>query len=42
MNELNLPKSAQPKAKQTLHAIWQAEAQADAEQALIYSLRRMN
>jgi putative transposase len=34
MNVLNcLPKSAQPKAKQALHAIWQAETQADAEKA---------
>jgi len=28
-----LPKSAQPKAKQALRAIWQAETQADAEKA---------
>ena len=28
-----LPKSAQPKAKQALHNIWQAETQADAERA---------
>ena len=34
MNVLNcLPKSAQPKAKQALHAIWQAETKADAEKA---------
>jgi transposase-like protein len=34
MNVLNcLPKSAQPKAKQALHNIWQAEARADAEKA---------
>jgi len=34
MNVLNcLPKSAQPKAKQALHAIWQAETKVDAEQA---------
>ena len=34
MNVLNcLPKSAQAKAKQALHAIWQAETQADAEKA---------
>ena len=34
MNILNcLPKSAQPKAKQSLHNIWQAETQADAEKA---------
>jgi len=34
MNVLNcLPKSAQPKAKQALHAIWQAETKADADQA---------
>jgi transposase-like protein len=34
MNVLNgLPKSAQPKAKQALHAIWQAETRADAEKA---------
>ena len=34
MNVLNcLPKSAQPKAKQALHNIWQAETQADAEKA---------
>jgi len=34
MNVLNcLPKSAQPKAKQALHGIWQAETQADAEKA---------
>ena len=34
MNALNcLPKSAQPKAKQALHNIWQAETQADAEKA---------
>jgi len=34
MNVLNcLPKSAQPKAKQALHTIWQAETQADAEKA---------
>lgn len=33
-NVLNgLPKSAQAKAKQALHAIWQAETQAEAEQA---------
>lgn len=32
MNVLNgLPKSAQPKARQALHAIWQAETRADAE-----------
>ncbi len=34
MNVLNcLPKSAQPKAKQALHNIWQAETQADAQKA---------
>jgi transposase-like protein len=34
MNVLNcLPKSAQAKAKQALHAIWQAETQVDAEKA---------
>ena len=34
MNVLNcLPKSAQPKAKQALHAIWQAETKVDANQA---------
>ena len=34
MNVLNcLPKSAQPKAKQALHNIWQAETKADAEKA---------
>ena len=34
MNVLNcLPQSAQPKAKQELHNIWQAETQADAEKA---------
>ena len=34
MNVLNcLPKSAQPKAKQALHSIWQAETKADAEKA---------
>jgi len=34
MNVLNcLPKSAQPKAKQALHHIWQAETQTDAEKA---------
>ncbi|WP_419653632.1 IS256 family transposase, partial [Thiolapillus sp.] len=34
MNVLNcLPKSAQPKAKQALHEIWQAETRADAEKA---------
>ena len=34
MNVLNcLPKTAQPKAKQALHAIWQAETQEDAEKA---------
>ena len=34
MNVLNcLPKSAQPKAKQALHEIWQAATQADAEKA---------
>ena len=34
MNVLNgLPKSAQSKAKQSLHNIWQAEAKADAEKA---------
>ena len=33
-NVLNcLPKSAQPKAKQALHAIWQAETRKEAEQA---------
>jgi putative transposase len=33
-NVLNtLPKSAQPKAKQSLHAIWQAETKAEAEKA---------
>jgi putative transposase len=34
MNVLNcLPKSSQPKAKQALHNIWQAETRADAEKA---------
>ena len=34
MNVLNcFPKSSQPKAKQSLHAIWQAETKADAETA---------
>jgi len=34
MNVLNcLPKASQPKAKQALHNIWQAETQADAEKA---------
>lgn len=34
MNVLNcLPKSVQPKAKKALHAIWQAETRADAEEA---------
>lgn len=34
MNILNcLPKSTQPKAKQELHAIWQAQTKADAEQS---------
>jgi len=34
MNVLNcLPKSAQPKAKQALHEIWQAETRTDAEKA---------
>jgi transposase-like protein len=34
MNVLNcLPKSAQAKAKQALHAIWKAETKADAEKA---------
>ena len=34
MNALNcLPKSIQAKAKQALHAIWQAETKADAEKA---------
>ena len=34
MNILNcLPKSTQPKAKQALHGIWQAETKADAERA---------
>ncbi|MCU7902391.1 MAG: transposase, partial [Candidatus Thiodiazotropha sp. (ex Lucinoma aequizonata)] len=34
MNVLNyLPTSNQPKAKQALHSIWQAERQADAEKA---------
>ena len=33
-NVLNyLPKSAQPRAKQALHEIWQAETKADAEKA---------
>ena len=33
-NLLNyLPKSAQPRAKQSLHEIWQAETKADAEKA---------
>ena len=37
MNVLNcLPKSVQAKAKQALHAIWQAETKADAEKALSY------
>ena len=40
MNVLNcLPKSAQPKAKQALHAIWQAETQADAEKAFDLFIR---
>jgi len=40
MNVLNcLPKSAQPKAKQALHAIWQAETQADAEKAFNLFIR---
>ncbi len=34
LNVLNaLPKSVQPKAKQALHSIWQAETQADAQKA---------
>ena len=34
MNVLNcLPKSVQAKAKQALHAVWQAETKADAEKA---------
>ncbi len=44
MNVLNcLPKSAQPKAKQALHAIWQAETKDDANKAFdlfMRSLRR--
>ena len=40
MNVLNcLPKSAQPKAKQALQAIWQAETKADAEKAFDLFLR---
>ena len=40
MNVLNcLPKSAQPKAKQALHNIWQAETQADAEKAFDLFIR---
>jgi len=40
MNVLNcLPKSAQPKAKQALHAIWQAETQTDAEKAFDLFIR---
>jgi len=40
MNVLNcLPKSVQPKAKQALHDIWQAETQADAEKAFDLFIR---
>ncbi len=40
MNALNcLPKSAQPKVKQALHNIWQAETQADAEKAFNLFIR---
>ena len=40
MNVLNcLPKSAQAKAKQALHNIWQAETQADAEKAFDLFIR---
>lgn len=40
MNVLNgLPKSAQPKAKQALHAIWQAETRAEAEKAFDLFIR---
>ena len=40
MNVLNcLPKSAQPKAKQALHNIWQAETKADAEKAFDLFIR---
>ena len=40
INVLNcLPKSAQPKAKQALHEIWQAETQADAEKAFDLFIR---
>ena len=39
MNVLNgLPKSIQAKAKQALHAIWQAETKADVEKAFDLSL----
>ena len=41
MNILNcLPKSVQPKAKQALHAIWQAETQVDAEKAFDLFINR--
>ena len=40
MNVLNcLPKSVQPKAKQALHDIWQAETQSDAEKAFDLFIR---
>ena len=40
MNVLNcLPKSAQSKAKQALHNIWQAKTQADAEKAFNLFIR---
>ena len=40
MNVLNcLPKPVQPKAKQALHDIWQAETQADAEKAFDLFIR---
>ena len=40
MNVLNcLPKSVQPKAKQALHDIWQAETRADAEKAFDLFIR---
>ncbi len=39
-NVLNcLPKSAQPKAKQALHSIWQTETQAEAEKAFDLLIR---
>ena len=43
MNVLNcLPKSAQAKAKQALHAIWQAATKADAEKAFELFLKTLN